>query len=182
MAIDYYRVLELPQGASLSDIKKAYRKMAKLYHPDRNTNPRAEEAFVLVNEAYVYLSDPVRRAAASKQGKPRYSQERRQQHQARWQEQESQVRQKAHGHAHASFEEFAKTPIYKAAMVLDEIYNYVFIGMGVVMMTGPVIGALNMDDADKQDFNYYGLLIPIIIGAGFIYIIWKFAIKGEWDQ
>ena len=60
---DYYEVLGLQKGASDADIKKAYRKLAKQYHPDLNPdNPEAAEKFKEVNEANEVLSDPDKRA------------------------------------------------------------------------------------------------------------------------
>ncbi|MCH5209222.1 MAG: molecular chaperone DnaJ [Oscillospiraceae bacterium] len=60
---DYYEVLGLQKGASDADIKKAYRKLAKQYHPDLNPdNPEAEEKFKEINEANQVLSDPEKRA------------------------------------------------------------------------------------------------------------------------
>lgn len=55
---DYYKILEIDKNASESDIKKAYRKLAKKYHPDLNPNdPKAQEKFKEVNEAYEVLGD-----------------------------------------------------------------------------------------------------------------------------
>lgn len=59
---DYYSILGLDKNASQEDIKKAYRKLAKKYHPDTNPgNKQAEEKFKDVNEAYEVLSDPEKR-------------------------------------------------------------------------------------------------------------------------
>ena len=55
---DYYEVLGLDSKASQDDIKKAFRKLAFQYHPDRNKEPDAEEKFKEISEAYAVLSDP----------------------------------------------------------------------------------------------------------------------------
>ena len=64
MAQDYYNILDINKQASPEDIKKAYRKLAKQYHPDRNPDDKeAEEKFKAVNEAYEVLSDPNKKAS-----------------------------------------------------------------------------------------------------------------------
>ncbi|WP_370479419.1 DnaJ C-terminal domain-containing protein [Tamlana flava] len=60
--IDYYKILGVPKNASESDIKKAYRKLARKYHPDLNPNDSvAEKKFKEINEANEVLSDPENR-------------------------------------------------------------------------------------------------------------------------
>ncbi len=58
---DYYEIIGVPKDADEKEIKKAYRKLAMQYHPDRNKAPEAEEKFKEISEAYGVLSDPEKR-------------------------------------------------------------------------------------------------------------------------
>ncbi|KAF0106873.1 MAG: molecular chaperone DnaJ [Anaerolineaceae bacterium] len=59
---DYYEILGVPRNASADDIKSAFRKLARQYHPDVSKEADAEEKFKEINEAYGILSDPQKRA------------------------------------------------------------------------------------------------------------------------
>lgn len=61
MGKDYYKILGVAKTASDDDLKKAYRKLALKYHPDKNKAPGAEERFKEVAEAYEVLSDKRKR-------------------------------------------------------------------------------------------------------------------------
>lgn len=62
MARDFYEVLGVPRTADRDEIQRAYRALARRYHPDVNKDPRAEERFKEINEAFSVLSDPKQRA------------------------------------------------------------------------------------------------------------------------
>ena len=68
--IDYYKILEIQKSSTEADIKAAYRKLARKYHPDLNPNDEnAKKKFQQINEANEVLSDPEKRKKYDKYGK-----------------------------------------------------------------------------------------------------------------
>jgi len=69
--MDYYRILEITEQADEEQIKQAYRRLAKKYHPDLNPdNPEAEEKFKNIAKAYEILSDTIKRKAYDSTRRP----------------------------------------------------------------------------------------------------------------
>ncbi|XP_043933387.1 dnaJ homolog subfamily B member 5 isoform X2 [Protopterus annectens] len=68
MGKDYYNILGIQSGANEEEVKKAYKKMALKFHPDKNKDPDAEEKFKEIAEAYEVLSDPKKRAVYDQYG------------------------------------------------------------------------------------------------------------------
>ena len=68
---DYYEVLGVNRNSSEEEVKKAFRRLAFQFHPDRNRDPDAEAKFKEINEAYEVLSDPEKRATYDRFGHER---------------------------------------------------------------------------------------------------------------
>src|SRR6202044_923440 len=66
---DYYEILGVARGADADQLKRAYRKLARKYHPDVSKEKNAEERFKEVQEAYEVLRDPEKRAAYDQLGR-----------------------------------------------------------------------------------------------------------------
>src|SRR5438132_6481395 len=72
---DYYEVLDIARNAAEEEIKRAYRKLAVKFHPDKNPDdPHAEEKFKELGEAYDVLMDPDKRAAYDRYGHAAFTQ------------------------------------------------------------------------------------------------------------
>ena len=65
---DYYKVIGVARDATADEIRKAYRKLARKYHPDVSKEPDADERMKEINEAYAVLSDTEKRAAYDQLG------------------------------------------------------------------------------------------------------------------
>jgi hypothetical protein len=100
---------------------------------------------------------------------------RRQARRTEWEQyQKEEVRRRAAAHARESFEKFSQSRIYRAAMVLERVYKYVFIGAGLVMALGPVVMRMVEEPVQEEEFSVFSLIVPFIIGAAFLYGIWYF--------
>ncbi|GEM_PF-895029 len=167
----YYQLLGLKPRATLSEIKKAYRKKAKQYHPDLNPAEDAQERFVEINEAYEYLIN-------RKTGKI-YSEQKRS-YQARpvrktyrqWREEEREkARERARKHARMKYRAFKNSSYYKNELALDIIGDNMGFYLLLSMCIVPPILGLSRE-------TYLGFWFTLVIGLAGI-PIWQGALKPE---
>ena len=112
---DYCNILGVSLGASVEELKKAYRIKAKERHPDRNKKPSAHEDFILLTEAYEYL---VKNGTVEYTYTPSYT---------TWQEAEQQeVRQRAAQYSNMDYDDFTNTDYYKGLSSLKTVADHLY--------------------------------------------------------
>jgi hypothetical protein len=113
MAInDYYEILGIQSNASIDDIKKAYRKKARLYHPDINPDPDAKDHFISITEAYEFLIANYLKIKTDDQLYQQAMDDWRKYRQDR-------SRKRASVYARSSYETFKSTKFYKTTRIFD---------------------------------------------------------------
>ena len=151
----YYEILGIDERASLAEIKRAYRKKAVLLHPDRNHSPLAHEDFILLTEAYEYLTN-------LKSGKQPNGFED-------WNNYErEQSRQKAAEYANMQYEEYINSDYYRETEALTSFFKHFSVFFALVFMLGaPVLGFLL---AGKPGV-FGGLFLSVVTSPAWINIL-----------
>jgi hypothetical protein len=169
---DYYEVLGLAANSSIDEIKKAYRKKARLYHPDINPAPDAKDHFISITEAYEFLIANHTRINSDDQAYQKAMEDWRKYRQDR-------SRKRANVYAHATYGTFKNTKFYKTTRIFDgttiifsliisiivlsyTIYGYVF------QLKHPIPG---MDKPSVFAFVMLLLLGMIFFIVSFIYLL-----------
>jgi hypothetical protein len=109
---DYYKILDLTANSSVEEIKKAYRKKARLYHPDVNPSPDAKDMFINLTEAYEFLLSYREKINADDQAYFQAMEDWRKYRQDR-------SRKRATVYARASYVKFKQTDFYKSTRIFD---------------------------------------------------------------
>lgn len=140
---DYYRILQLSEGSTVAQIKAAYRSRAKQLHPDRNPGPTAHADFILLTEAYEYLSaNPAARITYTSTTYTTYTT------QTDWQQQYAEpARQRAQTHASMSYEDFVASDYFKdtdaLALIADHM-NMLFLVTIMSVISGLCVMGLGL--------------------------------------
>jgi len=130
---DYFEILGLHTGSTVDEIKKAYRKKARLYHPDINHAPEAKEIFISITEAYEFLianfdnlksDDEVYRQAMEDWRKYRQDRSRR----------------RANIYARASYVSFKNSQFYKTTRILDGTTIVISFIIAIIVLVYSVYG------------------------------------------
>lgn len=184
---NYYSVLGLKEGAEEVEIRRAYRSLAKQFHPDINPDPSAQARFLEIHEAYEYLLDPDRRAshATKYSARPLSKEElaRREHVYKEWlRHQQEEARKRAEGYAKQTFTQFRQSRWYRIARGVNKVYNVLFMVFCAAMIAIPVfkyLEQLHLPGEEQKSFAYF--VIPVLAGllfAGWGYYYW-FILKDD---
>jgi hypothetical protein len=167
----YYKILELEEGASLSEIKKAYRRLAKMYHPDKNHSKDASDFFIIVNEAYEILlkwHSEKTKIETNKSNSEPFNKEQ-------WIKNERiKARKRATENAKKRFEEFQKSKIYRTAMAFSTLTDFVFMFISIVIIVSPIIYTYQHGlDPKRIEMEITAIIAAIILGFTMFFILIK---------
>lgn len=183
--INYFEVLGISEVADQAEVKRAYRKLAKEWHPDKSSSPRSAEVFILINEAYQFLLDDDRRA--SHRLRPgssarRAQQKRREERYKAWvDKQQYEARKRAAEQARNSYDEFLSSRLYRTAMAMNRAYDYVFFALAGVICLTPlfVLFSPPTSGSQREGMEYVTICMTFMMGGIFMYFIWKNLIKRD---
>jgi len=178
---NYYHTLGLNDSAGEDDIRRAYRNLAKQFHPDINSDPSAHDRFLEIHEAYEYLIDPSRRTrtTSGSRSAPLSKEElaRREHIYKEWlRHQQEAARQRAEGYAKQTFSEFRESKWYRIARGVNKAYNYLFLVLCAAIISIPLykyVEQFNLPDDEQMPFAFFA--VPVIAGlvfAGWGYYYW----------
>ncbi|MCU0454727.1 MAG: DnaJ domain-containing protein [Bacteroidales bacterium] len=157
---DYYRLLGLEAGASIDEIKKAYRLKARMYHPDINHAPDAKEMFIQATEAYEFL--------IAHYGMDEYDEEVYRQAMENWRRyRQDMARRRANAYARASYARFQKTRLYKTTRILDGTTIIFATTISVIIVLYTIIGyiyRLNHPLPDAENPTVIVFLVLLSVG------------------
>jgi curved DNA-binding protein CbpA len=130
---DYFNLLDLSTGSSVDEIKKAYRKKARLYHPDINPGPDAKDKFITITEAYDFLISNYEKISHTNEEYDQALEDWRKYRQDR-------SRKRATAYARSSYSNFRNTRFYKTTRIFDKTTLYFSFAISIMVMSYTIFG------------------------------------------
>jgi hypothetical protein len=168
---DYYEILGLPVNSSVDEIKQAYRKKARLYHPDINPSPDAKDLFINITEAYEFLISNHDKIITDDQAYYQAMEDWRKYRQNR-------SRKRATAYSRSSYGTFRNTNLYKTTRIFDGTTIIISFIISILVLVYAVYGYIYrlrnpIPGLDQPSvFTFIMLLLPgmIFFVISFIYL------------
>jgi len=163
---DYYKVLGVRQGASDDEIRKAYRRKAMEYHPDRNHSEEAQELFISITEAYEYLT-------SHPHGRNITQEEVRKNYEAWITYRQAEARKRAAEYARTTYRNFTKSQLYKSTIVIDGTMVFLGLGLAVTVIFVTVFGYFykhRMATTPDEEPSVSLAILTLTIGISYLVI------------
>ena len=163
---DYYRVLGLSPEASVEEIKKAYRKKARQYHPDINHDADAKELFIIITEAYDFLISCHEKIQSDEEAYYKAMDEWRKYRQNR-------SRKRATAYARAPYSTFRNTKFYKTTRIFDGttiIYGFIISVMVIVYTIIGYFYRLNHPIPGLEKPSVFAFIMLLLLGIVFFIV------------
>lgn len=170
---DYFRILEIPRTASLEDIKKAYRKKAYLYHPDRNHSPDAKDRFIAATEAYEFLIANYNHLQTDEEEFRQAMEDWRKYRQDR-------SRRRANTYARASYDKFRKTNFYRTTRIFDGTRAVYGLIMSALVIGYSVYGYIYRLKHPWNDEKPSFIVFLILLSIGVLFLLFSIGYTKAW--
>jgi hypothetical protein len=168
---EYYKVLGLPSNSTMDEIKRAYRNKARLYHPDVNPTPEAEELFIKSTEAYEFLINNYHRLKSDEESFDEAMEEWRKYRQTR-------AQRRAAAYARTSYKKFRSTKLYKTTRIFDATTIIFSLLISIFVLVYTVLGYIyrlkhpipGLENPSVATFILLLLLGMVLFVVSFIYL------------
>lgn len=167
---DYYDLLDLPFNSSSEDIKKAYRKKARIYHPDINPAPDAKDKFISVTEAYEFLIAYHEKLRTDDQTFDQAMEDWRKYRQDR-------SRKRATVYAKTSYSTFKNTQFYKTTRIFDGttiIFSFIISIMVLIYTIYGYLYRLHNPIPGLEKPSVFAFVMLLILGMVFFIVSFIF--------
>jgi hypothetical protein len=163
---DYYKILGLSSDPTIVEIKKAYRKLARQFHPDINPAPDAKDRFILITEAYEFLIANHHRIKVDEKEFNQAMEDWRLYRQDR-------SRKRANAYARTSFSKFKNTRLYKTTRIFDKttiIFSFIISIMVLVYTVVGYIFRLRHPVPGMESPSVFMFIMLILLGMVFFLV------------
>jgi hypothetical protein len=163
---DQFEILGLPVNSSIEEVKKAYRKKARLYHPDINPSPDAKDLFISITEAYEFL--------IANHEKIKYDDQAYNQAMEDWRKyRQNRSRKRATVYARTSYSTFKNTRFYKTTRIFDGttiIFSFVISVMVLICTVYGYIFRVRHPFPGMEKPSVFAFIMLLLLGMIFFVV------------